>query len=108
MEQYEIEIKKSDTFKKAQEIGRVENRKPITIKIITKEGYLYWITEDKVMDKGLLDEMGIFVSLNGTVLSFYDNKEDAYANKDSEEHYYGDISNISNLIKHLGKMKNQI
>lgn len=34
---------------------------------------------------------GIYVSLNGNTLSFYNNKEDAYENKDSEEHYYGNI-----------------
>lgn len=42
--------------------------------------------------KDIKGELGIYVSLNGTTLSFYDNEEDAYNNKESEEHYYGNIA----------------
>ncbi len=107
MEQYEKEIKKDKMFKKSQEIAKVENRKPITIQVTTEEGWMYWVTEYEVIYK---EGIGIYASLNGNTLSFFDNEEYAYNNKDSEEHYLGDIStnnawsqtsNISNLIEKI-------
>ena len=64
MNKYEDEIRKSKTFKQAQEIARVENRKPITIQVTTEEGWIYWVTEDEVANKGTTIEMGIYVSQN--------------------------------------------
>ena len=92
MNRYESEIKKSKTFKKAKEIARIEGRKPITLQVTTEEDWIYWVTEEVVDYRGLQAERGIYVSQNGNVLSFYDNEEDALNNKDSEEHYYGDIA----------------
>ena len=92
MSQYESEIKKSKTFKKAKEIARIEGRKPITLQVTTEEDWIYWVTEEVVDYRGLQAERGIYVSQNGSVLSFFDNEEEALNNKDREEHYYGDIS----------------
>ena len=50
MNQYESEIKKSKTFKKAKEIARIEGRKPITIQVTTEEDCVIlfsWIRETK-------------------------------------------------------------
>ena len=46
MNQYESEIKKSKTFKKAKEIARIEGRKPITLQVTTEEDWIYWVTEE--------------------------------------------------------------
>lgn len=53
MNQYESEIKKSKTFKKAKEIARIEGRKPITLQVTTEEDWIYWVTEDEVDYRGL-------------------------------------------------------
>ena len=39
----------------------------------------------------------------GTTLKFYNNEEEAYNNKDSEEHYYGDISKENKWTNKLSK-----
>ncbi len=94
IEQYEKEIKQDKLFKKAKEISRVDKRRPITIQVKTEEDWIYWVTEEEVLYRGFEAERGIYVSLNGNTLSFFDNEEDAYNNKDSEEHYYGNIREI--------------
>lgn len=53
---YEEEIKKDTMFSEAKEIRQLPNKEKITIQVITKEGYVYWITEEQVEYRGTLGE----------------------------------------------------
>lgn len=47
MEQFKIKIEKNELFKNAK-VELDKGKQPITIIVTTKEGYVYWVTEDKV------------------------------------------------------------
>ncbi len=94
MDKYEKEIEKDDMFKEAQEIKQLPNAPQITIQVIVKEGWVYWVTEDGVelVEKGEtppVEISEIYVSLKGNTLTFGNNEEDAKIGADT---YYGEIS----------------
>ncbi len=97
---YEEQIKGDQAFKKAQEIKQLSNTEEITIQVITEEGWIYWVTVDKVEYKEFVppeepepekEPTDLYVSLNGTTLTFFDNEQDALNYADSPEHAYGNI-----------------
>ncbi len=83
MNRYEEAIKQDTMFKEAKEIAQLEDAEEITIQVITKEGWVYWITEKKIEYKGLEGEVeviaptGIWATLEGNTLRFYAEKEAA-------------------------------
>ena len=56
MDKYEKEIEKDDMFKEAQEIKQLPNTSKITIQVIVKEGWIYWVIVDGVEYVGKLGE----------------------------------------------------
>lgn len=59
MDQYEIEIKDNDMFKETQEIMQLPNTEKITIQVVVKEGWIYWVTVDGVEYVGKLGKKEI-------------------------------------------------
>ncbi len=53
---YKEAIEEDDMFSDAKEITLLPDKEKITIQVITKEGYVYWITEKNVEYKGTLGE----------------------------------------------------
>ena len=92
MNKYQDEIQRDDMFLDAKEIKQLPNTEEITIQVITVEGWVYWITEEKVEYKGTEDEQhpiepeepvikptGIYAALVGNTLKFYTTQEAAEA-----------------------------
>lgn len=56
MNLYEEKIKKDSMFEEAKEVRQLPNKEKITIQVITKEGWVYWIIEGIVKYEGSLGE----------------------------------------------------
>ncbi len=100
MDLYQEAISKDDAFANAQEIKQLTDKEEITIQIITEEGWIYWVTANKVEYKENLppslpepeyEETDLYASLNGNTLCFFDNETEATEFADSTEHIYGNI-----------------
>ena len=93
MDKFEEKIRGEDIFEDAKQISQLSYTEKITIQVITKEEWVYWITEDNIEYKVELPPeepevkiTGIFAVLkdNGT-LEFYTTKEKA--DKVDGKHY---------------------
>lgn len=51
MDEYEIKIPEDQMFTEALEVKQLEFTDEITIQVITKEEYVFWVTEDDVKEK---------------------------------------------------------
>lgn len=57
MDRYQDDIKKDPMFEEVKDnVIQLPDTEKITIQVTTKEGYVYWITEDKVEYRGKLGE----------------------------------------------------
>ena len=89
-ENYKLKETKTDDTEYIFE-GLIQGKK-YNIKVIAKaeNGEQTYVITDSVM---VQIERGIFVSLNGNALNFFNNEEEARKNADTIEHYYGNILN---------------
>ena len=94
MNLYEEKIRNDDIFEGYQEITQLSYLDEITIQIITKEGYVFWVTEDDVKfiggreDIPPIPQKELYASVKGNTLTFSDNEEVAKANADNEASYW--------------------
>lgn len=94
MNLYEEKIRNDDIFEGYQEITQLSYLDEITIQIITKEGYVFWVTEDDVKfiggreDIPPIPQKELYASVKGNMLTFSDNEEVAKANADNESSYW--------------------
>ena len=92
MNEYEEEIRNDSVFEGYQEISQFIYLEDIVIQIITKEGYVFWVTEEEVKYIGgeeeipLIPQKNIYASLKGNVLSFSDREEIAKENAENENY----------------------
>ncbi len=104
MNEYENEIRRDSMFHEAKEIKQLPNMEKVTIQVITLEGWVYWITEDRVEFKGVEEDLestepeepvveptGIWTSLEGNTLKFYTNEEKA---QNGGGKIYGNVQGI--------------
>ncbi|MCI8383524.1 MAG: type II secretion system protein, partial [Clostridia bacterium] len=104
MNEYENEIRRDLMFHEAKEIKQLPHTEKITIQVITLEGWVYWVTEDKVEFKGLEEDLepiqpeepvieptGIWTSLEGNTLRFYTTEEKA---RSGGGKVYGNVQGI--------------
>lgn len=93
MEFYEYEIRNNEIFTDAKEIKKIFNDEELIIQIITKEEWVYRITESNIEYLGLKSQVlpSIYVALVGNTLCFFDNEEDAKNSVTDTEYFYGYI-----------------
>lgn len=100
MEEYQYKIQNNKNFFNSDVVMEYYEER-LVIQVVTEEGYVFWIRKSGVEYKGKKDEVDllkenvdVYVSLNGTILSFFNNEQKARENADTEEHYYGNITEM--------------
>ena len=115
MNQYQEEIEDDDMFNEAKDIKQLPNTEKITIQVITKETWVYWVTEDKVEYKGTEEDLEpelppiedaeptyICVGIKDGVLSYYNNKENAMAN--NPDKLYENVNEMEFMVNWNGSI----
>lgn len=88
---YQEAIKENEIFLDAKEIKLIQNDEELTIQIVTREEWVYFVTENNITYVGLENQVlpSIYVALIDNSLCFFDNEEDAKNSTTDPEYFYG-------------------
>lgn len=93
MNLYKDAIEKNDLFLDAKEITLIPTETELKIQILTKEDWVYFVTENNIEFSESKDKIfpTIYVALVDDTLCFFDNEADAKNSTSNPEYYYGYI-----------------
>lgn len=105
MKTYAKEIKADELFKEAEVKDPVLYKEKLIIEITTKEGWIYWVTENDVelrQTGGIpkVEPTDVYVALVGNTLKFYRTESEVPENADK---IYGNIKDLEFIRTSWGK-----
>lgn len=94
MNEYEDAIEADDMFSDAKEVVQLDTTEEITIQVITKDGYVFWITKNEVFykcrEEDLVEETtDMFIALKGDTLIFSKDEDVAMQAAEGGGEFYG-------------------
>lgn len=93
MELYAQEIERDELFSEAEVNDPILYEEQLIIEVLTKEGWLYWVTENNIEYKptgGIprIEPTDVYVTLEGNTLKFYSTESGAKSNGGT---FYGNV-----------------